>query len=211
MNFANAASLRRRGRLWRGDAQLPPRLSGVERIQALTLPVRLALLEHVRRHGASTATEVGAALGITPAAASYHLRVLAQHGYLSEAGGEMDGRKRRWEATTPRLTVDPTAAVSREEAVALDRLEASLFERASDIFAGYIERRAEFPHTWRQAASSVQDTLVLTPAELSRLRTDLLRLLSRYRGRRATPAGDATSVFLAFNAVPLDPPPGPSR
>ena len=187
---------------------LPPLVSGVDRIEALSLPVRLAMLEHVRLHGPATATECGSALDMSPAAASYHLRVLADCGFVTEIADASDGRKRRWQATASALTVDPTAGESAAEVQALDKLEAALFERAADLFARYLEQRHEFPDSWRQAATSVQDTVILTPAELSNFRTDLLKLLARYRKRHSTPIGDATGVFIAFNAVPRDPPIG---
>jgi len=187
---------------------LPPLVSGVDRIEALSLPVRLAMLEHVRLHGPATATECGSALDMSPAAASYHLRVLADCGFVTEIADASDGRKRRWQATASALTVDPTAGESAAEVQALDKLEAALFERAADLFARYLEQRHEFPDSWRQAATSVQDTVILTPAELSNFRTDLLKLLARYRKRHSTPTGDATGVFIAFNAVPRDPPVG---
>jgi DNA-binding transcriptional ArsR family regulator len=207
MSFANRALGRRRGHL-RSRSELPPLVSGVERIEALSLPVRLAMLEHVRLHGPATATECGVALDMSAAAASYHLRVLAEYGFVAEVADESDHRKRRWKATAPALTVDPTAGESTAEVQALDRLEAALFERAADLFARYLERRQEFPDSWRRAATSVQDTIILTPAELSNFRGDLMKLLARYRKRRATPTGDATGVFIAFNAVPRDPPVG---
>src|SRR6202521_128324 len=204
MSFANRALGRRRGHL-RSRSELPPLVSGVERIEALSLPVRMAMLEHVRLHGPATATECGVALGMSAAAASYHLRVLAEYGFVSEIADQSDGRKRRWQATAPALTVDPTAGESTAEVQALDRLEAALFERAADLFARYLERRHEFPATWRQAATSVQDTVILTPAELSNFRGDLMKLLARYRKRHSTPTGDAAGVFMASNGVPRDP------
>lgn len=204
MSFANRALGRRR----RSSAGLPPVIRGVGRIEALSQPVRLQLLDYVRRHGPATATEAGNALGLSPAATSYHLRVLAQNGCLTEVGDEPDGRKRRWQAAVNAMTVDPTAASNHEEAQALDRLEAAYFEHAADVFADYVENRSQYPSTWRQAATSVQDTLVLTPGETARLRADLLTLLARYRKRSERPADDATAVFLAFNLVPREPPRG---
>ena len=207
MSFANRALGRRRGHL-RGRSVLPPLVAGVDRIEALSLPVRLAMLEHVRLHGPATATECGSALDMSPAAASYHLRVLADYGFVTEIADDSDGRKRRWQAAASAMTVDPTAGESTAEVQALDKLEAALFERAADLFARYLEQRHEFPDSWRQAATSVQDTVILTPAELSSFRADLLKLLGRYRKRHSTPTGDATGVFIAFNAVPRDPPIG---
>src|ERR1700716_3267774 len=107
MSFANRALGRRGGPLL-SPSEPPPLVSGVERIEALSLPIRLAMLEHVRLHGPATATECGSALDMSPAAASYHLRVLADYGFVTEIADESDGRKRRWQAAAAAMTVDPT-------------------------------------------------------------------------------------------------------
>ncbi len=208
MSFAKRAFRRRR---LLDRSVLPPQVTGLDRIEALSQPIRLALLDLVRRNGPSTATEAGTALGISPAATSYHLRVLAQNGFLEEVGDEPDGRKRRWKATVAPMTVDPTASADPAEALALDKLEAAYFEHAAEVFAGYVERRHEFPQRWRQAATSVQDTLYLTPGEVARLRDDLVKVLARYRSRRTGPTPEAAAVFAAFNLVPREPPPRRQR
>ena len=62
-------------------------------MRALAHPVRLQLLELLGRDGALTATQAGALLDELPGNVSWHFRVLARHGFVTEAeGGNGRGR-----------------------------------------------------------------------------------------------------------------------
>lgn len=67
-------------------------------MRALAHPVRLAVLERLRRHGAATATQLSPHVGATPSVTSWHLRHLARFGLVRDAEGGTDRRERRWEA-----------------------------------------------------------------------------------------------------------------
>jgi len=83
-------------------------------MRALAHPMRVALLEALSREGSLTATQAGDLLGESPANCSFHLRTLAEHGFVEEAPGG-SGRQRPWRRvglrTSFRLDNEEAAAV----------------------------------------------------------------------------------------------------
>src|SRR5579863_2837206 len=53
-------------------------------LRALAHPVRVQLVDLLRRHGPSTATQLAERTGLTSGATSYHLRQLAASGFIVE-------------------------------------------------------------------------------------------------------------------------------
>src|ERR1700722_14720682 len=68
-------------------------------MRALAHPLRVALLEAVRRDGEITATRAAELLGESPGNMSWHLQTLAKYG-LGEETGDGRGRSRPWRATS---------------------------------------------------------------------------------------------------------------
>ncbi|MEO6512975.1 MAG: helix-turn-helix domain-containing protein, partial [Nocardioides sp.] len=85
------------------DEQLPQtphrRLNDVRELKALAHPVRMGIIEHLSVSGPLTATELADRMDETPANCSWHLRKLAEHGFVEEAEGGTagQGRKRPWQ------------------------------------------------------------------------------------------------------------------
>ena len=76
-------------------------------MRALAHPARLAILNRLQIEGPGTATEVAEVVGVTPSAASYHLRMLAKYGFVEDAPARGDGRERLWRHNATNLTVSP--------------------------------------------------------------------------------------------------------
>src|ERR1700749_4766010 len=64
-------------------------------MRALAHPLRVALLELMRRDGEITATRAAELLGESPGNMSWHLQTLAKYGFVEETG-EGRGRSRPW-------------------------------------------------------------------------------------------------------------------
>lgn len=73
-------------------------------MRALAHPVRIALLEALRRDGPLTATRAAELLDDSPGNMSWHLQTLAKYGFVEEAGGGR-GRSRPWRAVSLTLSV----------------------------------------------------------------------------------------------------------
>src|ERR1700736_5177120 len=98
--------------------QLPRQLQLTDprALRAVAHPVRLQLVGLLRREGPLTATQAAERLRQSPASCSFHLRQLAKHGLVEEAGGGR-GRERPWRATAM-FTSWPNVADTPELAAA---------------------------------------------------------------------------------------------
>ncbi|WP_285735633.1 ArsR/SmtB family transcription factor [Kitasatospora phosalacinea] len=153
-------------------------------MRALAHPVRLAILDRLRRHGPSTATELAPHVGATPTVASWHLRHLAEFGLVRDAEPGPDRRKRRWEAVGRGFRFAPGAdGESREAAGALAQL---MFRRSADAPARWMaEVGPTLPPQWLRLSGLADTRVALSPAELAELSDAIEQLLAPYVHRDA--------------------------
>jgi DNA-binding transcriptional ArsR family regulator len=69
-----------------------------ERLRGLVHPVRIRLLRLLQVDGPATATGLAHRIGESSGVTSYHLRVLAEHGFIVEDTTRGNGRDRWWRA-----------------------------------------------------------------------------------------------------------------
>ncbi len=139
----------------------------VTALKALAHPVRLRMLGMLRIDGPATATELAVRLGLNSGATSYHLRQLAQYGFIEDAPGP-SRRDRRWRASHEITSVP--AAESEGEAFDMDvaftqaalSLQVSLMQKA-------VEEYAELPLAWRRASAANDIVIPMTPAQAEAL------------------------------------------
>lgn len=187
------------------------KVSDPRTLQALTHPVRIALIEALSLHGAMTATEAGERIGESPTTCSFHLRQLAKYGVVEEAGGGK-GRARPWRMTAIGMRIesggdDPEAELA---AVAFVRL---LRERQLARYRTWLETRSTYPKRWRDAVGDSEYVFYLTVEELEALNEELTALLlARFRERLTDPAtrpeGSVPVEMLLFSYPIAPPPPG---
>src|SRR4051794_33531055 len=67
-----------------------------EAMKALSSPLRREILGHLARHGPATSTTPAKALGESTGTTSYHLRMLADTGFVTELRERAKGRERWW-------------------------------------------------------------------------------------------------------------------
>jgi len=178
------------------------RVESIGTLHALAHPTRLRILAHLQLNQDATATECAAEVGESPASCSYHLRTLARHGLVEEAGSD-DGRERRWRRTV--LSVDWDAGADRDEAfrAASAAARAAMLELSDELVRDYFTHEREFPAAWREAASFLQTTLVATPKELERAVERIQAVLADYMpGARERPPRGARTVHVSIRAVP---------
>jgi DNA-binding transcriptional ArsR family regulator len=161
----------------------------------------LRILARLQLEGASTATECAAEVGESASACSYHLRILAKHGFVEEVASD-DGRERRWR---PRIvSIDFAAGADADEefqaASALAR--AAMLELSDGNVREYLEHERSFSSAWREAAAFLQTTIVATPAELTELTHAIQQLLAAYAPSARTKPRRARTVSVSVRAVP---------
>jgi len=174
-------------------------------MRALAHPLRVALLEMMRRDGETTATRAAELLGESPGNMSWHLQTLAKYGFVEETG-EGRGRTRPWRATTDARRFD-TAMTDPETAAAGEALERTFLERTFNQMREWWSRRLTYPVKWRRAAFMSENFTYLTAAELREIMEEIVAIYDRYMDREdkeKRPAG-ALPVHLYAHGHPLPP------
>jgi DNA-binding transcriptional ArsR family regulator len=176
-------------------------------IRALAHPLRVALLEAMRRDGEITATAAAELLGESPGNMSWHLQTLAKYGFVEETGTGR-GRSRPWRVTSESQTFETTDA-DPETAMAGEALERTVLDRATGLIREWWTRRLSYPAKWRRAAFIADSVRYLTDDELAGMLVEIQAIYDRYSGREEPthrPEG-ALPVHLHAHAHPLPPTP----
>jgi DNA-binding transcriptional ArsR family regulator len=155
--------------------------------------------------GPLTATELADRLDETPANCSWHLRKLAEHDFVEEAGGGI-GRQRPWQVRSVGLAWDEGDA-SPGELRAGRALEELLMERqVSRLHASRAQLHDDGEEAWSEAAEVTQSASWLTVEELDDLNAELRAVLERHADRITDPSkrppGSRLCEFVAWG-VPL--------
>jgi DNA-binding transcriptional ArsR family regulator len=176
-------------------------------MRALAHPLRVALLDAMRRDGETTATRAADLLGESPGNMSWHLQTLAKYGFVEETG-EGRGRSRPWRVTSDSQTFE-TGLADPETATAGEALERTFLERACSQMRDWWTRRLTYPVKWRRAAFMTDSVRYLTASELADVLVEIQAIHDRYADRddpAQRPKG-ALPVRLHAHGHPLPPTP----
>jgi predicted ArsR family transcriptional regulator len=178
-------------------------LTDAHDLRALSHPLRVRLMELLAQEGPLTATEAAAELGTTPANCSFHLRLLARHGFVEEAEGGV-GRQRPWQ-----LVEQETRIVSQEldsEGLsALRALDELRWVRRQHQQSEWWRTKDEYPKPWRGAASESFAILHLTVDELVEMRVAVQAVVNQYaeRGAPSKRRPGTAPVDISMSMTPL--------
>ena len=184
------------------------RLTEPADLKALAHPLRMELLGHLVLRGPATASELARALGESASNCSWHLRKLAEHGFVEEAP-DATGRNRPWRAVAKGLVWDEddesdTGAAGRELTEVLLAREVERL-RASRALAD------QLPPEWRHAGTVTQSATWVTAEEATELSARITELLMSYPDRVDDPAQRPDGSRLVSMVAWLAPhPPAPS-
>lgn len=168
---------------------LDPRL-----LRGLAHPLRVRLLELLRIDGRSTATRLAERLGQSSGATSYHLRQLAEYGFVEEDPEQGAGRERWWRAAHPTTTLDKDSGVTLAEAEGYLRAVAASY---SVRVGRFLDAMTTLPEEWKAAWTMSDTRLQLSPEQASELKAEMFGLLAKYRRTEpgvAGPEGTAPTV-----------------
>ena len=182
------------------------KLSDPRTLRAVAHPVRLGIMEQLAVHGPMTATELADRLDETPSNCSWHLRKLAEHGFVEEAEGGT-GRKRPWQAVSQGMQWGD-AVESPEMARAGEALSQLMIEREVARFASARARVRGDASAWQDASTSSQSMMWLTADELGEInlavRDLLLSKIDRFEHPERRPQGARLCAFLAWGVPAYD-------
>jgi DNA-binding transcriptional ArsR family regulator len=177
-------------------------------MRGLVHPIRLRLLDLLQADGPATASGLGKRIGQSSGVTSYHLRVLAEHGFIAEDTERGTGRDRYWRAVhrttsfTFRMSDAPPTPEAVEEAEQFIRLVAEESHRrtmaAISTITAQRDDLAERP--WTVSEWPLQ----LTLEEARELRATVSELITRYRRDPADPdrRADTVRAYAVFQLIP---------
>jgi DNA-binding transcriptional ArsR family regulator len=179
-------------------------------LKAMAHPLRVQILRILELRRRASVTSLAEELGETTGATSYHLRQLAQHGFVEQfepddlpAGKRSAGRKQRWW----RMAVDEIHMTGLAFLENADTREAAGFllrEFQSDRsrrLANWFATATQWPVQWQKASSDMDGHLELSAAQARALADEMRSLVDKYRalkpGRGARPVDVQYAVFPA--------------
>jgi DNA-binding transcriptional ArsR family regulator len=165
-------------------------------LRALAHPVRLRLLELLRADGPSTATRLAERTGLNTGATSYHLRQLAQHGFVVEDSERGNSRDRWWRAAHQSTWTDES---SRDPDVrdATDAFSQAVAVVHTEQLQRAVEEFPLLPEQWRRTATVSDWVFRLTPEDSAELVDRITALLMEFLAREPEP-GQSTEGTAAF-------------
>src|ERR687887_279452 len=92
----------------------PEKFADLETVRALAHPRRLRIYHFLQVNGPATSARLARELGLNTGATSYHLRELADHGFVEEVPEQAHGRERWWRAVKMDLRFAPLSRQSEE-------------------------------------------------------------------------------------------------
>lgn len=181
-------------------------------LRALAHPLRVRIRASLRTEGPATASMLAERLGESSGATSYHLRVLAAHGFVEEDTSRGTARERWWHLThdmtswrSERFRQDP------DERAAEQWLSGYVARQAMDWIDEWQSRRADADEAWFAAAQQNDYGHLMTPQQVEAMLAEVHDVVLRHMDAagRALEAGDAEAadarlVRLLVYALPVD-------
>jgi DNA-binding transcriptional ArsR family regulator len=167
-------------------------------LRALSHPTRLKMLMLLRLEGPATATTLADQLSLNTGATSYHLRQLAEHGFIEEDAGRGDGRDRWWRAAHE----STHAGLAGRDLAEADDVNAYLQTVAlmyTEQLMQAVAERTQLPEAWQRASTTSDWHFRVSPARAEELVARLAGILQDFEEDEGDEAG---SFVVNLNAFP---------
>ncbi|MFF9285927.1 ArsR/SmtB family transcription factor [Streptomyces griseosporeus] len=178
-------------------------------LRGLAHPLRMQLLDALRRSGPATASRLAERLGESSGATSYHLRQLAAHGFVEDAPGQGKGRERWWRAVDQGLVFDSDdfeGTGPEVRGLAETYLHEIAATHAREL-SGWLGTRERWGKDWSRSSDMSDATLRLTPELATELVGKMRALIEDYRDRvpdRDTPGSEQVRIHTHLFPVETD-------
>ncbi len=146
-------------------------------LRALSHPVRLRILGLLRADGPSTATALAVRLSLNSGATSYHLRQLAQHGFVVDEAERGSGRDRWWKAAHQSTRSGDTEESTTEAREASDAFGQAIAVVHTEMLQRAVEERPLLPLPWRRASTLSDWGLRVTPERAKELMEAMVQVV----------------------------------
>jgi DNA-binding transcriptional ArsR family regulator len=172
-------------------------------LRALSHPTRLKMLMLLRLEGAQTATQLARRLALNTGATSYHLRRLAEHGFIEEDAGRGDARDRWWRAAHQSTRADLDVRRTDEEAESSEAYLHTVALMYTETLLQYAGEHRYLPEPWRKASTTSDWHLRLTPQRAEQLVDALVEVIDRWSDDEDADDDPAAASFVVnLNAFP---------
>lgn len=186
--------------------QRPPmRRLDARSLRGLAHPLRLRIFEELNLDGPATSTVLAERLGESTGTISWHLRHLAEHGFIEEETERGTRRERWWRRADP--VNELNIADFRDDTASHGAVSLYLQELLQLYFrrvAAYVSE--DWEDRWRTAGLVADWTdLRLTPDQLGELTAELTAVVDRHRSEHGDrPAAGARPVVVQLQAFPRE-------
>lgn len=186
------------------------RITDLSQLKAFTNPLRMRLYRLLHAAGTATASQLAEQVGEMPSLVSYHVRKLAEHGFVTEASAQSaDGRERWWRVATEDGWGfrDSDFADTPEGAAAVGAVTRSLVDARVAQYRAYLDQTSAWGAAWTDAAFSSESMLELSPDELAEMGEEIDALVRRWRERSkaASEIKDREHVSVHLYGFPFRP------
>ncbi|MFI6375837.1 helix-turn-helix domain-containing protein [Streptomyces sp. NPDC050546] len=186
--------------------KVPVRQLDARSLRGLAHPLRMQLLDALRFGGPATASQLAERLGESSGATSYHLRQLAEYGFVEDDPERGKGRERWWRAVHRGLRFD-SDLLNDSDPVVRGAADLYLHEVATTQtrdLSTWVGNRDSWPDEWRDVGDMSSFTLRLPPELTRELVEKMHTLVESYRDHEAaedTPG--AEQVRFHTHAFPI--------
>ncbi|GAB2804968.1 ArsR/SmtB family transcription factor [Streptomyces daliensis] len=154
-------------------------------LRAVAHPLRMRLLGSLREYGPATASQLAARLGESSGATSYHLRQLAEYGFVRDDPERGTGRERWWKSAHEGTRIDSVNEFfDHTDPEVRGALHLFLQEMAAHHaleLASFLGTFQEWPTPWREVSDVSDFQLSLTPRQVRELTSRLHEVVESYR------------------------------
>jgi DNA-binding transcriptional ArsR family regulator len=170
-------------------------------LRALSHPTRLKILMRLRVEGPATATTLARELSLNTGATSYHLRQLAEHGFIAEDTERGDARDRWWRAAHRSTRANLTDRRDDEDAESAEAYLQNVALLYTETLMQAVGERRYLPEAWQRATTTSDWHLRLSAARAEQLVDTLADLVEQWTEEEDGTEGVADFV-VNLNAFP---------
>ena len=179
----------------------PREITDPDALRALAHPLRQRILRMLSEHGPATSTSLAKALGENTGATSYHLRQLAEHGFIEEAPELAKGRERWWRSPPKDLRFPRRSAQTPEMSALLDEMHQQQFAADLELFARFQAQRDELGE-WGDAVPFSRGSIRVTGDQLLEFFEEYMKLLKRFQPSEQDAPPGSRRILTRFIAFP---------